>query len=360
MTRRLREEARAQGADAVGFAPAALPPDPGGAQALHDWLAAGMHGEMDYMARKPEDRADVRRWFPAAQSVMICAFSYHDGTPPPAPDGGRGRLARYARAPDYHRELKARLKRILAVYHSATAGGEGKLFVDTNPVLERLYARYAGVGWVGKNAMVVSKDIGSFFILAGLALDRELESDEPAPDHCGSCARCLDACPTDAFPAPRVLDAGRCVAYHTVERKDGPVPGPLRAGHGDWIFGCDVCQDVCPFNRFAVRGSVLRPSLPPTLDLERLAVSSEEAFAARYEGTPLQRTGRRALARNAALAMGNSGERRLVPALRRLAAGADPLLAEQARWSLERLSAERPEPAAARTRATEPARPPRP
>ena len=292
-----------------------------------------MHGVMGYMARAPQDRPFVTRWFPAARSVVVCAFSYHDGTKAPLVDPAQGRLARYALPPDYHPELKARMRSLRDWYRARVPGGRAKVFVDTSPVLERLYARYAGIGWVGKNTMLLSRNIGSFFLIAGLALDAELDLGEPVPEHCGTCRRCLDACPTDAFPAPRVLDASKCIAYFTVEQSRGGIPESFRAGHGDWLFGCDVCQDVCPWNKFSVRGRVFEPRLPPALDLRELTELTPEAFEAAYEGTPLHRTGWAALVRNALLAMGNSKDARHRPVLERYAAHADPDLAEQARWS---------------------------
>lgn len=318
----------------MGFAPAD-PPDPDlEPAAFQAWVAKGMHGDMGYMARAPEDRPHLTRWFPAAKSVVVCAFSYHDGTPPPTPDPARGRLARYALPPDYHPELKARMRALRDRYQALVPGGRGKVFNDTSPVLERRYARYAGVGWVGKNAMLLSRRIGSFFLIAGLAVDAALEYDAPVPEHCGTCRRCLDACPTDAFPAPRVLDASRCVAYFTVEKRSGSVPEEHRPGHGDWLFGCDACQDVCPWNRFSARSRVFTPHLPPSLDLAETAALSPEEFEARFRGTPLHRTGWAAVVRNALLAMGNSRDARHRPVLERYAAHPDPTLSEQARWSL--------------------------
>ncbi|MBI3298797.1 MAG: tRNA epoxyqueuosine(34) reductase QueG [Elusimicrobia bacterium] len=334
LTRGLREEALRLGADTVGFAPAVLPepgPDPAAYQA---WVEKGMHGAMGYMARAAEERPYITRWFPPARSVIVCAFSTHDGKPPPPPDPARGRLARYARPADYHRPLKAKVKELLAWYKERVPGGRGKVFVDSSPVLERSYARYAGAGWVGKNSMLLSRKLGSFFLIAGAAIDAELDYDDPVPEHCGTCTRCLDACPTDAFAAPRVLDASRCIAYFTVELRGAPIPEAFREGHGDWLFGCDVCQDVCPWNRFAVRSRLLEPDLPPALDLEEVAALSPEAFAERFKGTSLERTGLQSVVRNALLAMGNSKDPRYRPALERHAAGDDPLLAEQARWSL--------------------------
>lgn len=344
LTEALRARAGELGADHVGIAPAALPtPESGGPAAFHDWVSQGMHGGMDYMSRDPESREDVRKWFPAAKSVLICAFSYHSGSRAPEPNPARGRLARYALPPDYHDELKTRMKDLLSWYSGNTqppAGNDrprGKVFVDTSPVLERLYARFAGVGWVGKNTMILSRKIGSFFLLAGMALDLELEYDSLVADHCGSCTRCLDACPTGAFPRPRVLDASKCIACFTVENRKAPIPAPFREGHRDWIFGCDVCQDACPWNRFSVRSRVFAPRLDPTLDLEELTALSVEEFKARFKGTPLQRTGWAAVVRNALLAMGNSRGKRYRATLERFSRHENPMLAEQARWSLNLL-----------------------
>ncbi|MBI3547697.1 MAG: tRNA epoxyqueuosine(34) reductase QueG [Elusimicrobia bacterium] len=322
------------GADAVGIAPAALPEgEPGGAAAYRDWVAAGMHATMGYMARRPERRDGAASWFPPAKSVVVLAFSYDPG-PDGASDGGR--ISRYARSDDYHEVLRSRLDALLAAIRAAAPDVQGKAFVDTSAVLERLYGRYAGLGWIGKNTMLLSNRIGSYFFLAGLAIDKELPYDEPLPDHCGTCTRCLDACPTDAFPAPRVLDASRCIAYLTIEHR-GPVPKALRPGVGDWAFGCDVCQDVCPWNRFSVRTSMFPPKIGARVPLERLASMSEAEFDASFETTPIERTGLQGLRRNALLAMGNSGEARWKGALEAAALDPDPTVAEQARWSLGRI-----------------------
>jgi epoxyqueuosine reductase len=209
--------------------------------------------------------------------------------------------------------------------------------VDTSPILERLYARYAGLGWIGKNTMLLAPRHGSYFFLAGVALNLELPEDRPEADHCGSCTRCLDACPTDAFPRARELDASRCISYLTIERK-GAIPEPLREGAGDWIFGCDICQEVCPWNRFAKPGAAFGAPGEASLDLEALAALDNAAFKARFKGTPLERTKRKGLARNAALAMGNARDSRHRPALERAAQDPDPAVAEQAAWSLNRLA----------------------
>lgn len=338
LSRRLRSRALALGAERAGFAPAALPSVPnGGADAYRDWVSRGMHGEMGYMARNPEDRCDIRRWFPGAKSVVLCAFSYHDGSPPPEHDPARGRFARYSLPPDYHDELKNRMKRLQSEYVEIS-GGQSKLFVDTSPVLERLYARYAGIGWVGKNTMILSKDIGSFFLLAGLAVDRELEYDEPVDPHCGTCTRCLDACPTDAFPKPNVLDATKCVANFTVEQRKSPIPEKYRSGHGNWVFGCDVCQDVCPWNKFSVRSALFSPVRPATEDLEESLRLTPAQFRAKYKNSSLERTGHKAFLRNVLLAMGNSRNPAYTKSVRAFIDHENEMVAEQARWSFARLN----------------------
>ena len=334
------------GADTIGIAPAILPEEtlPQGPKAYEEWVAAGMHGTMGYMARDPDTRADITRWFKPAKSVILMAFSY--GEAPVANSATRavgkentpptGRIARYALSDDYHRELRAKLKTLLAKIVEIQPGARGKIFVDTSPVLERLYSRYAGIGWVGKNTLIISNKIGSFFFLAGLAVDQQLVYDDPMPDHCGSCTRCLDACPTDAFPSAHVLNASKCVAYFTIEHR-GPIPEGFREGVGNWVFGCDICQEVCPWNRFSVVNDAFKPKIQSEIPLERLASLSEEEFQRDLKSTPLERAGRDGLARNALLAMGNSKNPSHRQTLERLAENPDPVLSEQASWSLRSL-----------------------
>lgn len=328
----LKRRALEAGADLAGLAPAAALPE---AAAYDAWVASGSHASMSYMERNAESRRDIRAWYPEAKTVLLCAFSYSDGSGPAAAPG-QGRIARYAALPDYHDELKRRMHEIAAWLKAERPGADARVFVDTSPLLERLYARYAGLGWIGKNAMLVSPKKGSYLLLAGAALNVELPPDEPVLDHCGTCTRCLDACPTDAFPRERVLDASKCVAYFTIEHK-GAIPEGFRAGVGDWVLGCDVCQEVCPWNRFAERGPAFPPPSETSLDLVALAELDAQGYKSRFKGTPVERPRRKGLARNALLAMGNAPEERFRPVLEKHAAGEDPVLAEQARWSLERL-----------------------
>jgi epoxyqueuosine reductase len=290
---------------------------------------------MSYMERNQDQRRDIRAWYPEAKSVVLCAFSYASNDPE-APAPGRGRVARYARLRDYHPELKRRLNELLDWLKAERPGSDGRVFVDTSPILERLYARYAGLGWIAKNTMLIGPRLGSYFFLAGLAVDVELPADRLEPDHCGTCRRCLDACPTEAFPRERELDASRCISYLTIERR-GPVPEGLRAGVGDWVFGCDVCQEVCPWNRFAEPGPVFAASGEASLPLEETLALDAAAFKARFKGTPLERAKRSGLRRNAALALGNAADPASRPALEAAAGDEDALVAEQAAWSLRRL-----------------------
>jgi epoxyqueuosine reductase len=304
-----------------------------------EWIAAGRAGTMHYLARGAEKRHDSRLPRPGTTHAIVVALDY----------GGRepsGPVARYARGDDYHdlmeqrlRELHARLER--------DAGREivGKPYVDTGPLLERDLARRAGLGWFGKNTNLVNPTRGSFFFLGALVVDLELAVDAPfEADRCGTCTRCLDACPTDAFVAPRQLDATKCISYLTIELKD-EIPEELRAGVGDRLYGCDVCQTRCPYNvkfaqelkepRFAPR-EVLAGKDARTLARELLSMSQAE-FSASFKGSPMKRAKLRGLKRNAAVVLGNVGTPEDVGVLTRALDGEEPLVREHAAWALERL-----------------------
>jgi len=292
---------------------------------------------MDYMARNEACRRDIRAWLPSARSVLMCGFSYGGADERGAAAPGEGVLARYAAREDYHPLLKAKMASLLDWVRTVVPQTDGLPFCDTSPLLERSYALSAGLGWQGKSAMLIAPRLGTYFLIAGLALDRELPADSSAPDHCGSCRLCLDACPTDAFARERVLDASKCIAYLTIENR-GPVPEALRPGVGNRIFGCDVCQEVCPWNRFEKRGRCLpEPSEPLVMPLEYLAGLDAESFRRRFRDLPVSRAKRRGLLRNVLLAMGNAGLPRFRPLLELFADDPDKILSEQARWSLARL-----------------------
>jgi epoxyqueuosine reductase len=351
---RLKARARALGFELVGIAPAA-PAD--GFDRLRDWLARGYAGTMGYL----EGRADARRHpssvLPEVRSVVMVGLNYN----PPA-SGGReapdahdqgadaprspaGRVARYARGADYHEVLWEKLGRLLAWLQAERPGCRGRGVVDTAPLLERDFARRAGLGWFGKNTMLINRRLGSYFFLGALLVDLDLRPDEPhGTSHCGTCTACLDACPTGAFDGPYRLDARRCISYLTIELK-GSVPDELRPGLGDWVFGCDVCQEVCPWNRKAPPGAAsalqARPELE-ALDLVGVLGLSEEAFRRRFRGTALTRPKRRGLLRNAALALGNTAGPEAVPALRRALEDTEPLVREAAAWALGRIAERHP------------------
>jgi epoxyqueuosine reductase len=294
---------------------------------------------MAYLKTRAAQREGIARWYPEAKAVLVLGFLYASNEPE-ASIPGRGKVARYARLPDYHDSLKKKLIEILDWVKGQRPGLDGRVFVDTSPILERAYARLAGLGWIGKNTMLINPKRGSYFFIAGIAINTSLPCDSgDDADHCGSCTRCLDACPTDAFPKERVLDASRCISYLTIEHR-GAIDAGLRAGVGDWAFGCDICQEVCPWNRFAESGRAFPAGGEASLDLERTAALDEAGFKKAFRESPLSRAKRRGLVRNALLVMGNSGDARHRPALERFLDDADPVLREQAQWSLARLPAE--------------------
>jgi len=343
LTERICTRARDLGFDLVGVAPAHPPPR---VDAYHAWIAHGYHGEMGYMARpdRVERRENPGRIVPGVRSVVCVGLNYCPGAPPDAliRDPTRGLISNYAWGEDYHDVMIPRLEE-LAAFVGARTGRElsTRAYVDTGPVLERAYAAEAGLGFVGKNTCLIHPRMGSWLFLGELLLDLELDS-APAPVgvSCGTCRRCLDACPTHALVSPYVLDARRCISYLTIELK-GPIPRHLRPAVGRWIYGCDVCQAVCPWQRFArptaeVAFQAQRPerAFPSLLELMDL---DEEGFRLRYGRTPISRIGRGRLLRNVAVALGNQGDARAVPALRRALADPEPLVRGHAAWALGRV-----------------------
>jgi epoxyqueuosine reductase len=282
----------------------------------------------------------VRTAFPWARSVLSVALQYdtpHDYSNQASPDAGW--IARYAWGDDYHDVMKAMLDRLAGRLQAEMGPLQARTYVDTGPIGERAYAAAAGVGAWGKNTCLLHPEHGSWFFLGEVVTDLELAPDEPRPDMCGSCTACLDACPTQAFPAPFVLDATRCISYLTIELK-GSIAEEQRAGVGRHVFGCDICQDVCPWNRRRRRHGALpfepRPGLVAP-DLAELASLDLEQFRERFRRSPLKRAKRRGLLRNVAVALGNSGDLRRLPVLEALAADADPLVREHAQWAITRL-----------------------
>ncbi len=335
----LKAQARRLGFDPVGIAPA-VPADD--FAHLTDWLAQGCAGTMEYMALHAEARRHPRSILPNVRSVVMVGLNYAPGPAAAEAEAAplQGKISCYAAGLDYHDVLRNRLNALLAWAQETIPGVQGRGVVDTAPLLERDFARRAGLGWIGKNTMLINKRLGSYLFLGALLLDCELRPD-PSFDanHCGSCTRCLDACPTEAFTSAYRLDARRCISYLTIELR-GPIPDEQRAGLGDWLFGCDVCQEVCPWNRKAPAGA--EPALASTqaglrADLVALLEMSEEEFRRRFRHTPLWRTRRRGLLRNAAIVLGNLGDRRALPSLERASADEDGLVREAAQWAMQRL-----------------------
>ena len=342
----IKKAAERMGFDLCGIAPAGLP-DQDKRQYLW-WIEQGFHGEMGYMER--QQRQDIRLLFPEVRSVICAGMVYN--TPQPksidCPDPTRGWISRYGWGEDYHSIVRQRLEELLAELRLAAGSRfEAKIFVDTGPLLERTIARAAGLGWIAKNTCLIQQKAGSWFVVGEILTSLELEPDEPLPDRCGTCRRCIDACPTAAIVEPYVLDATRCIAYFTIEAR-GTIPEEFRPGIGRHVFGCDICQDVCPWNRkapvtplpqFQPRGGSPGTFNPP---LEGLASLSEAEFNAFFRGSPVKRARYRGMLRNAAIAMGNSGEPQYRAILQKLADFPDPIVQEHARWALGRLSEPRP------------------
>jgi epoxyqueuosine reductase len=298
--------ARALGFEACGIAEPAS--GPAAAAALDAWLAAGAHGGMRYMERQAPVRRDPSRAWTDARSAVVVLHAYYRRDADPAP--GRGRVARYALGEDYHTVMRAKLNALGGSLVAAAGTGSYRVYVDAGPLPERELARRAGLGWFGKNTLLIHPRMGSFLFIGVVLTDLALDPDVPyEQDHCGTCRRCLEACPTAAFPAPRVLDARRCVSYLTIESRE-PVPIGLRAGVGQWLFGCDVCQDVCPWNvRFARETGEPRYRARPQDQWPTLAEivrMTEREYEGVFEGTALERAGRSGLARNAAVVIENA------------------------------------------------------
>ncbi|MEE8580718.1 MAG: tRNA epoxyqueuosine(34) reductase QueG [Myxococcota bacterium] len=347
--------ALALGFDLAGVAEARVTPE---TRFLREWIARGYAGSMAYLERRLEERVDPRQLLPGAKSFIVVGLVYDRDAHPaasagPSRPGGdeaetaRAQVARYAGGDDYHGLMTDRLEALLSGVEALVGHAiKGRVYVDTGPVLERVFAAHAGLGWIGKNTCLIHPRLGSYVFLGVVLTDLSLSADTPVTDHCGSCRACLDACPTQAFERAYVLNATRCISYTTIEAP-GAIPEELREAHGDHLFGCDICQEVCPWNhgrsrelppdplglreRLRQRSEWVRPSLAWVLGLD------EDAWRAVTQRTALRRAKYRGLLRNALVAAGNSGDSGLRPLLERHAEGPDSLLADHARWALARL-----------------------
>jgi len=350
----IKRAAQTAGFDLCGIAPATDSPE---LNHFPKWIAAGHAGEMKYLEARDEQgslkRASLASVAPWARSVIVCAINYNTGHPysTQVQEPACGWISRYAWSrEDYHDAVLRRLKQVEADLHDATKETQPDLvtrsYVDTGPIVERVFAKYAGVGWTGKNTCLINQGKGSWLFLGVILTSLELQADRTAPDRCGTCTRCIEACPTDAILAPYQLDSNRCIAYLTIEKR-GAIPEDLREGMGHHVFGCDICQDVCPWNRkapisaapeFAPREGLVNPAL------DWLAEMSAEEFGQAFRGSPIRRTKRSGLRRNVAIAMGNSGRTEFLASLERLASDEDEAVAESARWAARRVQKKRKQP----------------
>ena len=333
LTEAVKARALALGFERVAVGPASAIPH---ARQFEQWLEAGYGEGMDWIEESRDLRLEPGRLLPGVKCAVVVALHYG----PREDDSSWDRVSRYARGADYHNVMRPRLH-VLRDYLSEAAGAESRASLDTSAVMERDLAAAAGLGWIGKNTNLIAPGAGSYFFIGTVLTTAELVADGPMADHCGTCTACLEACPTAAFPAPWVLDARRCLAYLTIEHR-GAIPDELKPHVRDWLFGCDVCQDVCPWNRKAppAREPALAPA-GPLESLQTLLGLDDATFRARFRGTALFRAKRSGLARNAALVLGNRGETAAAPALRRALDDADGGVRDAAAWALQRLDSTR-------------------
>jgi epoxyqueuosine reductase len=337
----LRALARDVGFSSCRIAAAQAPPH---AQEFRTWLNDGGAGEMQWIARNGEKRCDPAKVLPGAKSIFVLTLNYWQGDAQEhKQNGGRGRIARYAWGDDYHDVVEKKL-RVLDEFLSSR-GGSQKCYVDTGPILERDHAAEAGAGWHGKSTMLIDRNLGTWFFLAEILTTLDLEADESQPSRCGSCTRCISACPTGAITQPHRLDARRCISYLTIELK-GSIPLNLRPLIGDRIYGCDDCLAACPWNRFAQISNesafAARPSTTGMLLRDYLRLD-DAGFRAIFRHSPIKRIKRRGFLRNVCVALGNVGTGADIPALEAVCNDPEPLIAEHAHWALERIAARQPE-----------------
>ena len=327
LRQRLAASAKELGFDAFGVAPVEVDVR---ADYFKKWIADGMHGDMAWLARNPDRRTSARKVLPEARSLVVVGLNYYQPHPPAG-----YRIAKYALGADYHDVILARLKELCAVMQAL--GGEQKPYVDTGPVLEKPVAAAAGLGWQGKSTILIHRGAGTWLFLGVILTTLELEATATRePDRCGSCTRCIDACPTAAIVAPYRMDARKCLAYLTIEHK-GAIPVEYREALGDRVFGCDDCLDVCPWNKWAAVTREAHFAPRPHPPLRATLAWTEEQFLAHFRGTPVERLGLARWRRNALTVLGNVGTTADLPAAEALLGDPDPMVAEHAAWSVARL-----------------------
>jgi len=322
----LRAEALSMGFDVFGVAPIDADVK---ADYFKKWIADGMHGEMEWMAKDTERRTEVTRVLPEARSIIVVGLNYYQPQPNP-----NYQIAKYALGQDYHNVITKKLRKLCTVMRAL--GGAQKPYVDTGPVLEKPIAVAAGLGWQGKSTIVLQPEFGTWLFLGIIITTLELESSSPAPDRCGSCTKCITACPTSAIIAPYKLDARKCLAYLTIEHK-GPIPLEYRKALGTRIFGCDDCLDVCPWNKWAKETKENKFKARPQPALKETLSWTEEDFLNQFRGTPVKRLGLLRWWRNALTVMGNTGTPGDLEAIGRLVNHADPMVSEHACWARDQI-----------------------
>ena len=338
LVRTLREAATREGFSLFGIAPAVPMP---GYPNLLSWIDAGYAGNMDYFANRQDAYEHPGSVLEGAKSIIALAYPYDAADPTPI-ESGWGKVARYVwSGVDYHDTIHPKLKQLCGILLSECPESRARGVVDTAPLMEREIAKHAGLGWTGKNSLLLNKQQGSYFLLACVLSDLELPYDHShETDHCGTCRACLDACPTDAFPKPGVLDASRCISYLTIEHRD-PIPANLRDGIGEWLFGCDICQEVCPWNRKPTQRATRPDTALDTLDLSQLFELNDEEFRQRFRKTPLWRTRRRGILRNAAIVLGNQKCKSSLSALTRGLKDEEAVVRGASAWALGKIGGDR-------------------
>ncbi len=343
LTDSIKEKAYNLGFNLVGISPVGDYPE---SQYYKNWLNKGYEATMGYMSKNEEKRQDVRNLVPGARSVISCAINYNTEYPYSTElnNPGKGWIARYAWGDDYHSVLKEKLNELKDfMSKNCITADQDRVYVDTGPVLERMYAKYSGIGWIGKNTCLINQEIGSWLLIGEVITTLELDYDNTAPERCGTCTKCIDSCPTDAITNPYEIDSSKCISFLTIENKGG-IPPEYREPTGSNIFGCDICQDVCPWNGKPETGSD-KAFLPREgffePDLEMLAGLDQQQFSKMFKHSPVKRSKRRGLIRNVLVAIGNSGDKYFEDQVIKLLTDEEPLIRKHAVWALYKISGDK-------------------